>query len=93
MAVVTSADADHLDIYGTHEALKEAFAQFIRQIRKNGALVIKQGVELTLDNPDITIYRYAREEPCDFYAQNIALQEGGYYRFDIKTPDGTLARP
>lgn len=33
VAVVTSADADHLDIYGTHEAVKEAFAQFVRQIR------------------------------------------------------------
>ena len=39
VAVVTSADPDHLDIYGTHEALKEAFAQFIRQIRPDGYLI------------------------------------------------------
>ena len=32
VAVVTSADADHLDIYGTHEAVKEAFSQFIDRI-------------------------------------------------------------
>lgn len=32
-AVVTAADADHLDIYGTHEAVKEAFAQFVAQIK------------------------------------------------------------
>lgn len=36
VAVVTSADADHLDIYGTHEALREAFSQFIGQIREGG---------------------------------------------------------
>ena len=43
VAVVSSADADHLDIYGTHEALREAFSQFVGQIREGGALVVKQG--------------------------------------------------
>ena len=37
VAVVTAVDADHLDIYGTHEAVKEAFAQFIERIRPGGA--------------------------------------------------------
>ena len=45
VAVVTSADADHLDIYGTHEAVKEAFSQFIDRISAGGALVIKRGVD------------------------------------------------
>ncbi len=52
VAVVTSADADHLDIYGTHEAVKEAFAQFIGQIRAGGSLVLKLGVDIRVDNPD-----------------------------------------
>ena len=43
VAVITSADADHLDIYGTHEAVKEAFSQFVRQIRPGGFLIIKAG--------------------------------------------------
>ena len=88
VAVVTSVDADHLDIYGTHEAVKEAFSQFVRQIRPGGALVIKQGVDIAIDNPGIRVYRYAYDTPCDFYARNIRLQEGGYYRFDLVTPDG-----
>ena len=88
VAVVTSADADHLDIYGTHEAVKEAFSQFVRQIRPGGALVIKQGVDIAIDNPGIRVYRYAYDTLCDFYARNIRLQEGGYYRFDLVTPDG-----
>ncbi len=87
VAVITSADADHLDIYGTHEALKEAFSQFVGQIRHGGALVIKQGVELHFDNPGVRVYRYAYDEPCDFYARDIELLEGGYYRFDLVTPD------
>lgn len=91
VAVVTSADADHLDIYGTHEAVKEAFAQFVRQIRPGGALVVKQGVDIAIDNPSIRVWRYAYDVPCDFYARNIRLQEGGYYRFDLSTPGGVVA--
>lgn len=92
IAVVTAADADHLDIYGTVEAVREAFAQFIRQIRGGGSLIIKQSVELTIDNPDISIYRYSLDAECDFYARNITLAEGGHYIYDIITPDGAVER-
>ena len=90
VAVVTSADADHLDIYGTHEAVKEAFSQFVRQIRPDGFLIIKQEVDIVVDNPQITVYRYAYDEPCDFYAANVQLLEGGHYRYDIVTPDDVI---
>ena len=90
VAVVTSADADHLDIYGTHEAVKEAFAQFVRQIRPDGYLIIKQGLDIVIDNPEITVYRYAYDTPCDFYARNVQLLEGGHYRYDIVTPGGVV---
>ena len=91
VAVVTSADADHLDIYGTHEAVKEAFSQFIGQIRPGGSLIIKQGLDLRIDNPGITVWRYALDTPCDFYASRVRLLEGGHYRYDIVTPDGVIA--
>ena len=90
VAVVTSADADHLDIYGTHEAVKEAFSQFVRQIRPDGFLIIKQGVDIVVDNPEITVYRYSYDVPCDFYARNVQLLEGGHYRYDIVTPGGAI---
>ncbi len=90
VAVVTSADADHLDIYGTHEAVKEAFSQFVRQIRPDGFLIIKQGVDIVVDNPEITVYRYSYDVPCDFYACNVQLLEGGHYRYDIVTPGGAI---
>lgn len=92
VAVVTSADPDHLDIYGTHEALKEAFAQFIRQIRPDGYLILKQGVDLVVNNSEITVYRYAYDTPCDFYARNVELIGGGHYRYDIVTPSGAIER-
>ena len=90
VAVVTSADADHLDIYGTHEALREAFSQFVGQIREGGALVVKRGVDLKIGNPGIRVYRYSYDEPCDFYARNVTLLEGGHYRYDLVTPGGVV---
>ena len=90
VAVVTSADPDHLDIYGTYECMKEAFSDFISLIKPHGALIIKHGVELAIRNEAITCYRYAYDTPCDFYARNVRLQPGGHYLFDLVLPDGEL---
>ncbi len=90
VAVVTSADADHLDIYGTHEAVKEAFSQFIGQIKSGGALILKQGVDLKIDNTEIDVWRYSFDEECDFYVSRHELLEGGVYSYDITTPSGVL---
>jgi len=90
-AVITAVDADHLDIYGTHEAMKEAFAQFVRQIRPGGTLILKQGADLVIDNDRINVRHYAYDTPCDFYAANITFNEGGYYRFDLHCPDRVIA--
>ena len=91
VAVITSVAPDHLDIYGTFEAVVEAFGQFAALIKKGGDLIIKQGVEIPLPE-GIDIWRYSyNDSASDFYATNIALQQGGYYRFDIVTPFGTFA--
>ncbi|MCH5329431.1 MAG: UDP-N-acetylmuramate--L-alanine ligase [Alistipes sp.] len=89
-AVITSADADHLDIYGTHEAVKEAFSQFVSRIKSGGALVIKKGVDIKIENDGIRVWRYSLDEPCDFYASRIESAGEGRYRYDITTPDGVI---
>ena len=89
-AVVTSADADHLDIYGTHEKVKEAFSQFISQIKEGGVLIMKRGVDVAVTNDKISVYHYSYNEECDFYAKNVELLEGGYYRYDVVTPTGVI---
>ena len=89
ISIVTSIDADHLDIYGTYEAVVEAFGQFAALIKAGGDLVLKQGVDITLPE-GIDIWRYSYDEPCDFYARRVRLLEGGYYRYDIVTPDGVV---
>ena len=52
--------------------------------------MIKEGVDVALRNEAITVYRYAYDTPCDFYARNVRLQEGGYYLFDLVLPDRTV---
>ena len=90
VAVITATDADHLDIYGTPEAMVEAFAEFASQIKRGGALVLKQGVSLKFDTSERALYRYSCDEGGDFHAENIELLEGGYYRYDIVMPDGRI---
>jgi UDP-N-acetylmuramate--alanine ligase len=90
VAVITATDADHLDIYGTPEAMVEAFEQFASQIKSGGALILKQGVNLKFDASERMLYRYSCDAGGDFHAENIALQEGGYYRYDIVLPDGRI---
>ena len=90
VAVITAVAADHLDIYGTFEAVVEAFGQFAALIKEGGDLILKKGVEIPLPSHDIDIWRYSYDEQCDFYAANVSLCEGGYYRYDIITPDGAI---
>ena len=90
VAVITAADADHLDIYGTAEAVTEAFEEFASQIKDGGALILKQGVALKFDTTTRSLYRYSCDNGGDFYAENIVLIEGGHYKYDIVLPDGRI---
>ena len=90
IAVITAVDADHLDIYGTVEAVVEAFEQFASQIKPGGALILKQGVELKFDSSERKLYRYSCDKGGDFHAENIRLIEGGHYLYDIVLPDDRI---
>ena len=91
MSVVTAVDADHLDIYGTPEAYREAFAHYTSLI--SGALVMKQGIELV---PRLQLgvkcytYNANANANADFYADNIRIADG-QIRFDFHTPGETIA--
>ncbi|QOI97490.1 MAG: UDP-N-acetylmuramate--L-alanine ligase [Flammeovirgaceae bacterium] len=84
--VVTSADADHLDIYGNHESMLTSFRDFIRQISQDGELIIHESVDALL-TADIQIknkitYGMSRGQ---FFAGNIAVTRGrdGFFEFDL----------
>jgi UDP-N-acetylmuramate--alanine ligase len=92
LALITSIDADHLDIYGDHEKIVEAFEKFISQIKPGGKLVIKKGVALDTNRTSAEIFSYSLKEDADFTTLNLRLDtESACYRFDLKTPDGIIA--
>lgn len=90
IAIITSTDADHLDIYGNVDTIREAFAEFAGQIKEDGALVLKKGVEIDLSKVKCTTYTYSFTEEADFYPANVELVQGGYFRFDLVHPQGTI---
>ena len=49
IAVITATDPDHLDIYGTHEAMMDAYLQFANQVDSDGHLVVKEGAFVKSD--------------------------------------------
>lgn len=76
IATITSADPDHLDIYGNKENYLEAFAQFTERIREDGYLIIHEGLEVTpRTKPGVKVYTYGRESG-DFHAENIRIGNG-----------------
>lgn len=90
MAVITSSDPDHLDIYGTKEAFYESFEHFTSLITKGGALIINKKVNITpkLQN-GVKLYTYGLSSDADFYAKNIRTKDAGII-FDFVAPTETL---
>lgn len=90
LAVITSMDADHLDIYGSHEKVIESFKLFASNIKTGGALVHKKGLPLGSDSSaTYKSYSYSITETADFCAVHIELKDG-FYQFDLKTPEFTI---
>lgn len=87
MAVITSADPDHLDIYGTPAAYRESFEKFTSLIRPGGVLIMKKGIDVTPDlQPDVRLYTYsATEQTADFHVENIRVGNGEIF-FDFVSP-------
>lgn len=89
MALITSVDPDHLDIYLTEQAYLESFEKFTSLIQSGGALVIKHNIKLQPRlKEDVRLYTYS-EEKGDFHAQNIRIGNGEIY-FDFVTPKETI---
>ena len=89
VAVVTSTDPDHLDIYGTRENYLESFAHFTELIQPGGSLIVHTGLALKPRVPEgVKTYTYSRDEG-DFHAVNIRRGEGTI-TFDMVTPWETV---
>jgi len=90
MAVITSADPDHLDIYGTKEAYEESFAHFTSLIQPGGELLIRKGISIQPRLQEgVTCYTYSAEDGGDFHAENIQICNGEIF-FDYVSPTETI---
>lgn len=85
MAVITSSDADHLDIYETHDAVKQSYEHFASLVRPGGALIVRKGIDIhPVLQKGVKSYTYSMDEG-DFHAENIRVKPGEIH-FDFVTP-------
>jgi UDP-N-acetylmuramate--alanine ligase len=86
IALITWIDADHLDIYGTAEAVKDSFKKFLNGVKPKGIIILKEGIQKEVSSEGKKLYTYSLNNTIsDFYAVNIR-NENSKYIFDIITP-------
>ncbi|MBD5190031.1 MAG: UDP-N-acetylmuramate--L-alanine ligase [Bacteroidales bacterium] len=86
IAVVTSTDPDHLDIYGDKEHYLEAFSIFTSLIREGGTLITHTGLEYTPDvKPGVSVETYSGGSEGDWHTENIRYTHGKIF-FDLIGP-------
>jgi UDP-N-acetylmuramate--alanine ligase len=91
IAVISAMDPDHLDIYGTAEAMEQAFIDFSRKLKPGGLLVSKFGLKrggALVGNRQLTYS--LQNESADAYAENITIKNGSY-QFHVNVQDNQVA--
>ncbi len=87
VAVISSMDPDHLDIYGTAANMEQAFIDFSARIKPGGLLISKNGLTRGKDLIAANQLTYdVQNEMADVYATNIRISNGSYV-FDIQIKD------
>jgi UDP-N-acetylmuramate--alanine ligase len=84
VAIITSMDADHLDIYGDHSHLTDSFKLFASQIKPGGKLIHRKGLPLE------TGFTYAVEADADASASNVRIENGDFY-FDFNNSNTSIS--
>jgi UDP-N-acetylmuramate--alanine ligase len=83
ISVITSVDADHLDIYGSQNAMHQSYLQFASQTQKNGILIVKKTVDNDLNIKDKRLI-YSLNLDTDFSATAIHIVDGQFC-YDINS--------
>ena len=87
--IITSTDADHLDIYGTEEAYLESFRKYTSLILPNGYLILHTGLKMQPNTQkSVTTFTYSTDSG-DFHAENIKIGNGRI-TFDFVSPLGNI---
>ncbi|MCH2223954.1 MAG: UDP-N-acetylmuramate--L-alanine ligase [Crocinitomicaceae bacterium] len=83
--IITSTDADHLDIYGDTDVFLEGFKEYVKCIRKDGFSVSHIDVELDISSSKT----YAVGRKADYQGGNLRFQDARFM-FDVTLPDGVV---
>ncbi len=84
-AVITSTDADHLDIYGDKDTIEKGFKDFADLVPEKNQLFVRKGIEI--GRPHQT---YAVNEEADFYSDNLRMEHDKIL-FDFHTSNETIS--
>ncbi len=85
IAIITSMDPDHLDIYGDKNEMEHNYRLFASQVKEEGTLIYKKGLDI--GDVKSKTYSYSIESSeCDFAGTNIRV-ENGFYHFDFKSTE------
>lgn len=89
IAVITSTDPDHLDIYGDEAHYLEAFSKFTSLIREGGVLLLHTGLKMKPDTAaGVTTETYSGSDTAaDWHAEDIEIGNGKV-SFTLVGPEG-----
>ncbi|MGB0882679.1 MAG: UDP-N-acetylmuramate--L-alanine ligase [Vicingaceae bacterium] len=80
IALITSIDADHLDIYGDKNAMKNAYSEFVGKIKAEGKLISKQEcIDELVIQEDVCVSSYSGTESANVGVDNVSIKDGSYY--------------
>jgi len=83
IAIITSVDADHLDIYENEADLHQAFIQFASQIKQKGLLLVEESIDIDFPVPEGGVkLSYSAEKKADYFAENVKVKDGKM-QFDL----------
>lgn len=87
ISIVTSTDADHLDIYGSHAHVLESFQLFVNKLKPSGTVYIQANQNLT-NVEGTSQYKYSLKTG-EYCTQNLRIEEA-VFKFDLKHPNGII---
>lgn len=85
-AIITSTDADHLDIYGDKGTIEASFNEFANLVDEESQLFVRKGVEIKRNAKT-----YAVNEIADYFSDNLQMR-GDKISFDFHLPNGNVHR-
>lgn len=92
IAVITAMDPDHLDVYGTAEAMEQAFIEFGKRVRQGGLLILHSGLKRINELKTGKYLTYNLQDvKADVHAVNTSLINGSY-EFNVKIKDNVLEK-